>query len=330
MKTLLFFIFVILAMTTLSGHGQMCPPGRVQTFVLCPSPDTNTYSYPGGESPSSSGPSYAEAITPDIQALANGLQDDPVKIFKYVHDHIKFVLYYGSMKGAELTLLEQSGNDFDECALLSALLQAAGYSPGYQFSLLEMPYSATNGTQNDLQHWLGLTLPNTNWTNTDNFLGYLFGSRGYPFLQDMGDNNDVAFQRIWVTVTIGGTNYLLDPAFKVNEPVSGINLASAMGLSSNALMSAAAGTDTSTYVTNLNEAALRSTLTGYTTNLLSYLQNNYPNASVQQILGGSQIVPYTNSTLNEAMVFTHLVNPFNNYPELSWTYEPTNFMSTFQ
>ena len=56
----------------------------------------------------------AEAITPQIQALADGLQDDPVQIFNYVHDHIKFVLYFGSKKGAELTLLEKSGNDFDQ------------------------------------------------------------------------------------------------------------------------------------------------------------------------------------------------------------------------
>ena len=56
------------------------------------------------------------------------------RIFDYVHDHIRHVLYFGSKKGAELTLFERSGNDFDQCALLVALLQAAGYSrAGYQF-----------------------------------------------------------------------------------------------------------------------------------------------------------------------------------------------------
>ena len=81
------------------------------------------------------------------------MQNDPVKIFNYVHDHIKFVLYYGSMKGAQLTLLEQSGNDVDQCALLVALLQAAGFSPGYGFGFQQIPYQATDGTANDLQHW---------------------------------------------------------------------------------------------------------------------------------------------------------------------------------
>ena len=79
----------------------------------------------------------AEAITPDIQALAGNLGNDPTRIFNYVHDQIRYVHYFGSKKGAELTLLERSGNDFDQCALLSALLQAAGYSPGYQFGFDE-------------------------------------------------------------------------------------------------------------------------------------------------------------------------------------------------
>jgi hypothetical protein len=41
----------------------------------------------------------AEVVTPQIQALAQGLQNDPAKIFNYVHDHIKYVHYFGSKKG---------------------------------------------------------------------------------------------------------------------------------------------------------------------------------------------------------------------------------------
>src|SRR5882724_4655942 len=55
----------------------------------------------------------AEAITPEIQSLARGLENDPLRIYNYVHDHIAHVLYFGSKKGAQLALLERSGNDFD-------------------------------------------------------------------------------------------------------------------------------------------------------------------------------------------------------------------------
>ncbi len=313
MKTPHILVLGLLA-TAMIAHAQTdTDPGRIQLNNSIPTltPDTNATSQAQSQSGnnSSSSPGYAETITPDIQALANGLQNDPVKIFNYVHDHIRFVLYYGSLKGAELTLLEQSGNDFDQCALLVALLQAAGYSPGYGFGLLQMPYQATDGTANDLQHWLQLNLTSNNWSSVSGYLNQLVANRGYYLYFDMGDNNHVAFQRVWVTLPIGGTTYLLDPAFKVSQPVAtlaGFSLTNALGGAgatvSNALLSAAGGTDATNYAQNLSEPALRGALTGYTTNLLNYLQNNFPNASVQDILGGWQIVPSTNTALSRLVV----------------------------
>ena len=108
---------------------------------------------------------WLKPITPEIQALADGLQDDPVRIYNYVHDHIRYVLYFGSKKGATLTLLEKSGNDFDQCALLVALLRAAGYNnAAYQFGWMGVPFDATDGSHNDLHHWLNLSFSNTNWS----------------------------------------------------------------------------------------------------------------------------------------------------------------------
>jgi RHS repeat-associated protein len=330
MKTLRFLICGLVLMAVLTVYGQTdLEPGRVMLTPSNPSTSQQslmlspmTMTYPA------SGPGYAEANTPDIQALAHGLQNDPVKIFNYVHDHIRHVFYYGSKKGAELTLLEQSGNDMDQCSLLVALLRAAGFSPGYGFGMLEMPYQATDGTQNDLQHWLNLTLTNNNWGTTFSYLNDLLSERGYFLLSDMGDGNHVAFQRSWVTLTISGTNYLLDPAFKISEPTNGINLAPVMDFSSNAVMAACQGTDTGNYASNINEANLRAALTGYTTNLLNYLQSNYPSSSVAQVLGDAGIVPSTNTTLSQVLLFPSYTDG-NQYPLVSWGNVPTNFMSTF-
>ncbi|MGH7979144.1 MAG: transglutaminase domain-containing protein, partial [Limisphaerales bacterium] len=141
MKTLRYLIFGLLAAAVTSQAQTITQPDfyRANNWKVTPvtvgSETTHAQiSGGGGFSPMySQDTPIAETITPDIQALADGLQDDPVKIFNYVHDHIKFVLYFGSKKGAELTLLEKSGNDFDQCALLVALLRAAGYSPSYEF-----------------------------------------------------------------------------------------------------------------------------------------------------------------------------------------------------
>lgn len=72
---------------------------------------------------------FADQITPDIQALARGLQYDPLNIFHFVKNRVAYECYYGSKKGAHLTLMEMGGNDYDQSSLLVALLRASGYQP---------------------------------------------------------------------------------------------------------------------------------------------------------------------------------------------------------
>ncbi len=228
-----------------SGYIDPSPEGTNQTY----------YSPNFSQSPLA----IAEAITPDIQNLAQGLQNDPTRIFNYVHDHIRHVFYFGSTKGAELTLLEQSGNDFDQCALLVSLLQAAGYTnTGYTFGWSEIPYDASNHM--DLHHWLALGMTNTpgSWTGIVHYFGYLLGSRGFCQFHDMGNSNVLAIEHVWVNLTIGGTNYYLDPAFKISEPIAGINLSNAIQLNTNTLMANAGGYDYGWYVQGLNESLIRS------------------------------------------------------------------------
>jgi RHS repeat-associated protein len=268
----------------------------------------------------------AEQITPDIQALADSMGGDPTRIFNYVHDQIRHVYYYGSKKGAELTLLERSGNDFDQCALLSALLQASGYSPTYQYAMLKMPYD-TNTLQ-DLHHWLGLNFNNTNWVTTSNYFAYLVGTRGAPVWYTFPpDTNTIALPRVWVALTIAGTNYYLDPAFKVSLPVTGQNLATATGLTSSALWSAAGGTDTGYSVSGLNEATLRGSLQSGNSNLLGYISNNIPDATIAQVIGGEQIVSSVGLPLRTNLQFSIYTN--SSYLLLNWTNQPTNFMGQF-
>ena len=53
----------------------------------------------------------ATTETPEITELARALQHDPKLIYEYVHNHIDYVPYFGSLKGATLTYLDGSGND---------------------------------------------------------------------------------------------------------------------------------------------------------------------------------------------------------------------------
>jgi len=273
-----------------------------------------------------SAPEIAEAITPEIQALARGLENDPKKIFDYVHDHIRYVHYFGSKKGAQLTLLEQSGNDFDQCALLVALLRAAGQTAYYRFGTVYMPYEWSGDA--DFKHWLCLTKPNTNWSETLSFVSAVNDYRGFPFTGSfLNSSNNVAFHRVWVRLTSGTNTYSLDPAFKISVPGSGItNLLAAIGVNASQLLTAAGETSNADYVLNLSEVNLRNKLRDYTTNFLGYMQANYPNASVEQIIGAQYILSSVNQPLDQALPFApYLWNASS--PAQDWNYIPTNFMS---
>jgi len=52
-------------------------------------------------------------LTPEIRAKALELGNNPVKIYEWVRNNIDYQVYYGSLKGAQQTLLEGAGNDFD-------------------------------------------------------------------------------------------------------------------------------------------------------------------------------------------------------------------------
>lgn len=270
-------------------------------------------------------PEIAEAQTDEIQALARGLENDPRKIFYFVRDHIDYVHYFGSKKGAQLTLLERCGNDFDQNALLVALLRSAGYTASYEFGTVAIPFQNSTTNHLDIKHWLNLRLENTNWVNTKDFMNNLRYARGFPYTGTNGNTNEYVLHHVWVHTTIGGTNYALDPSFKIYEPIVGLNLSNAMGLNTSDILSDAAGTNNADYVQGLKEADIRHRLRDYTSNFIAFLQLHTTNASVDQVIGGKYIaggqmfgasLPYTNVLVSYAST------------NLNWDYIPTNFMTT--
>jgi transglutaminase superfamily protein len=88
-------------------------------------------------------------LTPEIQAKALELGNNPVKIYEWVRNNFKYEPYYGSLKGAQQTLLEMSGNDYDLASLLIALLRAANIPTRYASGTIELPIERT-------MSWLGV------------------------------------------------------------------------------------------------------------------------------------------------------------------------------
>jgi hypothetical protein len=78
-------------------------------------------------------------VTPAIHELAQQLGGDPVKIYRYVHNNIRYEPYYGIRKGADQTLAEKGGSDADQAALLIALLRDSGINARFVQGTAEMP-----------------------------------------------------------------------------------------------------------------------------------------------------------------------------------------------
>ena len=128
-------------------------------------------------------------ITPEIEALAAELGHDPVAIYEYVRNKIAFEPYYGSHKGAQLTLWERSGNDIDTASLLIALLRASGYSARYvQGTVAIDEISARN--------WVG----NASDLNT---AGTILATGGVP-VSISGDGRLIK-EHVWVEVNTSVT-----------------------------------------------------------------------------------------------------------------------------
>jgi len=92
---------------------------------------------------------------PDIVALAKQLDHNPVRMFEWVNQNIKFEPYYGSMKGAVGTLWSKSGGATDQASLLAALLRASNIPVRYVRGTVSVIDSAPKGADGRAPRWIG-------------------------------------------------------------------------------------------------------------------------------------------------------------------------------
>jgi RHS repeat-associated protein len=258
----------------------------------------------------------AADITPEISELARALHNDPKLIFDYVCNNVDYVPYFGSLKGATLTLLDGAGNDFDQASLLIALLRASGYTANYYHGLW---------FYNDIlfAEWAGVT----DWLFTDrksvtDFAMHVFALGGIP--QERYSDSSLLLERVCVKVNISGKDYYFDPLQKRRHSYKAkINLEQAIGYNRPDLLSAATSGATigADSLQNLNQTNLNNKLTEYTTNFINTLRTQYPNSEVREIVGGRKI--------SETHLTTYPTSAYYFYPE-TWTEIPSAYAATLR
>ncbi|WP_354084496.1 RHS repeat-associated core domain-containing protein [Bradyrhizobium sp. S3.3.6] len=209
-------------------------------------------------------------------------------IYEYVYSNIDYSPIYGVKKGAFGALLDGRGNDFDQAALMVALLRQSGYTANYIHGSITLSIAQLN-------NWLGID------TSTACPFANLMRQGGFPISIP---NCNVSFSaanlpHVWVSATggsLGTQTFVFDPSFKTYTTLTaGINLASAMNYSQSSFLSLAesGSTITSNSIQSVNGANINNALTGYANNLVSFIKSNLPAATLKDVIGGKYIQPIT-------------------------------------
>jgi len=230
----------------------------------------------------------------DIKQLAQSLGNDPLKIYKWVHDNIAYFPSQGSVQGAQDTLDKKSGNAVDTASLLIALLRSANIPAHYVYGTVEIPIDQA-------MNWVG-------GAKTADAAQQMLGQGGVPnvALTSGGKVVTMRMEHVWVEAFIQynpgrGARHIqgtstpdtwvpMDGSFKQYTFSQGMDLQSAVPLDANALITAAQQGATVNeqegWVRNLNTTAVQTQLTNYQNQLKTYIDNqNGGNSTVGDVLG---------------------------------------------
>jgi transglutaminase-like putative cysteine protease len=138
-------------------------------------------------------------VTPAIHQLAVELDRDPVKIFEYVRNTIRYEPYYGIRKGADQTLDEKAGSDADQAALLVALLRDSGIHARFVQGTAELP-------ADEAADWLAVDVAEGERLDA---VPEILWAGGIPTSQvrSNGQLTKVRFGHVWAEAYVAGEAY---------------------------------------------------------------------------------------------------------------------------
>ena len=257
-------------------------------------------------------PTEDAQMTPEIRALAAELGHNPVKIYNWVHNNIRFLPTYGSIQGSHLTLLAKQGNAFDTASLLIALLRASNIHARYAYGTVEIPIDKA-------MNWVGGV------KNADAALE-LLAQGGIPSIAVIagGRIGAVRIEHVWVEAHVdfypsrgaihkrGDTWVQMDGSFKQYAYTP------PMDIKNNVPFDAASFVDQINrsaqinqqegWVAGIDQAFIDSRLLAYRDSVDAYVQNQRPSATVGDLLGTQTIRASHASVLPSAVPYKVLVS----------------------
>lgn len=239
--------------------------------------DTGDIAVSGETTPADLAATSEIVIDDEIRALAQLLENHPVRIYEYVRNNFVYEPYWGSIKGAKRTLIEKAGNDIDLASLTMALLRAAGINCRYVCGTIEL-------TCKEAGKWIGVDDPAQ--------IVRTFQANGIPFetTTSAGQVSKIRLNHTWITAYVdyfpyhGTRNEVpntwieIDPSFKQNTFTTKNDLQTTIGINPDTLLvnvKAQSATDAAgTFAAGVPEAFILSEIFSYQEPIRSYLAAN--------------------------------------------------------
>ncbi|WP_410209748.1 RHS repeat-associated core domain-containing protein [Aquirhabdus sp.] len=260
-----------------------------------------------------------------IAELARSLRGDTDLIYQYVHDNVAFDPAWGIQKGGLGALLSNQGTSFDQATLMMELLRASNNTTAkYIVGDIRLTkqefrdwydFDATSAC--DIRNFLSQTQTTITQYNGEN-VSALLQCESQPAFES------VSFKHVWVSAN----GYMYDPSFKQHNRKTGIDLKTALGYNATTFLTDAisGATINTDYVQKINRTNIRNNLTKYSNNLVSYLRTNMPTATLDDVLGGSTVIPIT--TLSHLDLLPYMRKDINTVVVLDNI--PVNYKPTLQ
>ena len=216
---------------------------------------------------------------------------------------MEYVPTYGAIQGADMCLQTLQGNDFDIASLLIALLRASGIHARYVYGTIELPIDK-------VMNWVG------GFTSANAALSFI-ASGGTPVagLISGGKISSVRMEHVWVEafvkfypmrgakhITGEGDSWIpLDASYKQYAYTQGIDIKSVVPFDAqtfvNQIQSTATIDTANSSVTNINSTYIQQQMQNYQTQVKTYIEQNYSNATVGDVLGKKEIIKQNFSIL---------------------------------
>jgi transglutaminase-like putative cysteine protease len=253
-------------------------------------------------------PTEDAQITPDIQALAASLGNEPRRIYEWVRNNVEFLPTYGSVQGSQMTLEARRGNAFDTSSLLVALLRAAGVPARYVTGTVEVPVAP-------LLSWLG-------GVATPQVAQQLLGQGGIPNVGLIRGSamTHVRMEHVWVEAFVdyvpsrsavhreGDTWVPMDASFKLHDvtPPPGLLEAVPFDLQalSDSLVASGEYDPATTRFANVNQDLVYDFWQSWQERARAWLAERGIPETTERVFGGRAIAPRVSGVLAGSLPFT--------------------------